>query len=142
MSAISIDRCQPAGTSMRKAAVGLAALDERLQGPENRGMAMTQLGVPVLSGVDGDERVVATEAPPARGDDAGQRLGGIAAVWLRGLDDLRCCARRLHGGAAVRGRWRRRGERLGSQHGVDGGVEDACDAGAASIPASLRRYGA
>jgi hypothetical protein len=53
-------------------AVGLPALDQRLQRREDGGVAIAELYVPVLLGVDRDERVVAPERAPAPPRD---RLG-------------------------------------------------------------------
>src|SRR6478735_4670336 len=77
-------------------AVGLAALDEGLQGCKYRGVALVQLGLPVLLGVDGDERVVAPEALPARVDD-GVEDAGDAALGVRAP------ARRVRSGCFVGG---------------------------------------
>ena len=83
MSAISIARCQAAGTSPRNVAGGLPAFDERHQRAEHGPVAVVELLVRLRAGVDGDERVVAPERAPRRRDDSRERVGGVAALAVR-----------------------------------------------------------
>ena len=112
----------------------------------------------VLLGVEGDERVVAPEAPPARVDDPRERFGGSAAVWLGGVDDVRDFGDRSVGdgfeqrfaGGEVHVDGGAHDARAASDLGhagfgvarqrVDGGVEDAGDA-ALGVRAPTRRVG-
>ena len=86
-SAMSIDRCQLDGNVGAERARRLTALDERRERVQHRAMTLAQrLGGP-CPGVDRDERVVATERAPRRGDDAPERLGGLPPIGLGRRDD-------------------------------------------------------
>ena len=84
---MSIDRCHPAGTSARKAPLGLSAFDERQQPAEHGAVAVVELLGRLRAGVDGDERVVAPERAPRGGDHPRERVRGVAALGFGRGDD-------------------------------------------------------
>ena len=102
--------------------VGLPAFDERHQHPEHGAVAMVELLVRLLADVDGDQRVVAPERPPCRGDHALERVRGVAALGLRRGDDGGDLGERTLGDGFQQ-------RFAGGEVHVDGRPHDPCPAG-------------